>query len=135
VPLISAVQAGNWKEISDAYATGDAQEWLMTHLTLSDGAFALEIQGDSMLPKFCPGDRVIIDPAVRPNPGDFVVAKNGDHEATFKKYRPRGMNERGEMVFELAPLNPDYPTMRSDVTPIEIIGTAMQVHQALRRER
>jgi SOS-response transcriptional repressor LexA len=132
IPMIDYVRAGAWTGISDPYMPGDAYEWLMTDLNLSDVAFALEIKGDSMLPDFKEGDRVIIDPLVSPQPGDFVVAKNGDQEATFKKYRPRGTNERGELIFELVPLNDDYPSMRSDITPIEIVGTMVE-HRRYRR--
>jgi SOS-response transcriptional repressor LexA len=133
IPLISCVQAGMWTEIADTYEPGDAAEWLLTDLELSENAFALEIKGESMLPDFRPGDRVIIDPAVAPNPGDFVVAKNGSNEATFKKYRPRGMNERGEQVIELVPLNPDFPSLRSDICPINIIGTMVE-HRRYRKK-
>lgn len=132
IPLISYVQAGTWTEATDPYAMGAAGEWLLTDLELSSNAFALEIKGDSMLPEFKPGDRVIIDPAVAPQPGDYVVAKNGEDEATFKKYRPRSVNERGDVVFELVPLNEDYPSMRSDVTPIRIVGTMVE-HRKYRR--
>jgi len=132
IPLISYVQAGVWTDVIDNYQPGDADEYLLTDLELSGGAFALEIKGDSMLPEFKPGDRVIIDPNIFPQPGDFVVAKNGDEEATFKKYRPRGVSERGDTVFELVPLNEDYPSMRSDVTPIRIVGTMVE-HRKYRR--
>jgi len=132
IPLISYVQAGVWTDVIDNYQPGDADEYLLTDLELSGGAFALEIKGDSMLPEFKPGDRVIIDPNISPQPGDFVVAKNGDEEATFKKYRPRGVSERGDTVFELVPLNEDYPSMRSDVTPIRIVGTMVE-HRKYRR--
>lgn len=133
VPLVSYVQAGDWTEASDPYALGDAAEWLMTDCDVSGSAFALEIKGDSMLPKFEPGDRVIIDPAVTPQPGDFVVAKNCEQEATFKKYRPRGINERGDSIFELVPLNEDYPSIRSDTQPIHIVGTMVE-HRKYRRK-
>lgn len=132
IPMISYVQAGVWTEISDPYTSGDADEWLLTALELSDCSFALEIKGDSMLPEFKPGDRVIVDPVIAPQPGDYVVAKNGEEEATFKKYRPRGMNERGDVVFELVPLNEDYPSMRSDLTPIRIVGTMVE-HRKYRK--
>jgi len=132
IPLISYVQAGVWTGVVDNYQPGDAEDFLLTDLELSGSAFALEIKGDSMLPEFKPGDRVIIDPNVSPQPGDFVVAKNGEEEATFKKYRPRGINERGETVFELVPLNEDYPSMRSDQTPIRIVGTMVE-HRKYRR--
>lgn len=133
IPLISYVRAGLWAGAGDLPQPGDAQEWLMTDLELSDGAFALEIKGDSMLPEFNPGDRVIIDPAIRPQPGDYVVAKNGEDEATFKKYRLRGANEQGVEVFELVPLNPDYPSIRSDQVPIRIVGTMVEVRKYRRR--
>jgi SOS-response transcriptional repressor LexA len=132
VPLISYVQAGHWTGAVDPFQPNDAHDWLMTDLELSDGAFALEIKGESMLPEFKPGDRVIIDSQINPQPGDYVVAKNGHEEAMFKKYRPRSVNERGEMVFELVPLNDDYPTIRSDVTPVMIIGTMVE-HRKYRR--
>ena len=132
VPLISYVQAGSWREAIDNYPPGQGSEWLLTDLQLSGNAFALEIRGDSMLPDFMPNDRVIIDPAVVPQPGDFVVAKNAEEGATFKKYRPRGIGADGREIIELTPLNPDYPVMRSDVTPIHIIGTMIE-HRRYRR--
>ncbi len=132
IPLISYVQAGLWTDAADPYAVGDAADWLMTDLDISSSAFALEIKGDSMLPEFKPGDRVIIDPDIAPQPGDFVVAKNGDHEATFKKYRPRGVGPDGKEVFELVPLNEDYPTIRSDATAVRIVGTMVE-HRKYRR--
>lgn len=134
VPLISAIQAGMWSEIVDNFQPGDADEWLLTDLELSASSFALDIKGLSMLPEFNPGDRVIIDPAVVPLPGDFVAAKNGDHEATFKKYRPRGSDANGNLIFELVPLNDDYPTLRSDVDQIKIVGTMVE-HRKYRRPR
>ena len=132
IPLISSVQAGIWTEIADTYQPGDASEWLLTDLELSENAFGLEIKGESMLPDFRPGNRVIIDPSVPPQPGDFVVAKNDSDEATFKKFRPRGINERGEQVVELVPLNPDFPSLRSDITPVIIIGTMVE-HRRYRK--
>ena len=134
IPVVSYVRAGHMAEAVDPYPVGDAEEWILTdQLELSAGAFALRIRGDSMLPEFREGDTVIIDPAIAPLPGDYVVAKNGDNEATFKKYRPRGINEHGNPVFELVPLNDDYPSMRSDRTPIRIIGTMIE-HRRYRKK-
>lgn len=132
IPVISYVQAGNMTEAIDPYAVGGCDKWLLTDLELSSKAFALVIRGDSMLPEFRNGDNVIIDPAVQPQPGDYVVAKNHENEATFKKYRPRGINVRGEQVFELVPLNEDYPSMRSDLVNITIIGTMVE-HRRYRK--
>ncbi|MFA9441138.1 LexA family protein [Uliginosibacterium sp. sgz301328] len=128
IPLINYVQACQVAETLAAYAVGTATatEYLLPDRDLSTNAFALEIKGSSMQPEFREGDRVIIDPAVEPHPGDYVVAKNGKNEATFKKYRPRGLNDDGEAVFELVPLNEDYPSLRSDREPITIIGTMVE---------
>lgn len=132
VPLISHVQAGIWTEIVDNFNPGDADDWLLTDSRLSSGAFALEIKGSSMLPEFKEGDRVIIDPDVFPQPGDFVVGKNGSEEATFKKYRPRGVDARGNEIFELVPLNEDFASIRSDQQPIKIVGTMVE-HRKYRK--
>lgn len=134
VPVITSIQAGMWAEIVDSFQPGDAGDWLLTDIDLSDSAFALDIRGNSMEPEFKDGDRVIIDPEIAPQPGDFVAAKNGEQEATFKKYRPRGMDAHGNIIFELVPLNDDYPTLRSDVQHIRIVGTMVE-HRKYRRAR
>ena len=134
VPRISFVQAGVWTEAVDAYAPGAGEDYLLTQTDLGPLAFALTVRGASMEPEFREGDTIIIDPDVKPAPGDFVVAKNLDDEATFKKYRPRGINERGQLVIELIPLNEDFPSLRSDCTPIQIIGTMME-HRRYRVSR
>ena len=134
IPLVSYVQAGRWTEPMPSSASDPTEEWLLTDLTSSANAFALEVKGESMLPTFKPGDRVIIDPAVRPLPGDFVVARNGEEEATFKQYRARGVGIDGAEQFELVPLNDNYPTIRSDTRQVQIIGTMVE-HRRYRRTK
>jgi SOS-response transcriptional repressor LexA len=134
IPIISAVQAGMWREIVDSFQAGDAHDWLTTDQRVSSYSFALEITGDSMEPEFYAGDRVIIDPDLKPQPGDFVVAKNGKEEATFKKFRPRGVDASGAEIFELVPLNDDYPILRSDQQTARIVGTMIE-HRKYRRRR
>ena len=134
VPVIDRVQAGDWSEVHDPYALGSGEEYLLTDLRVSDHTFALVIEGTSMAPEFQPGDKVIIDPALAPRPGDLVVAKREkDQEATFKKYRLRSQDERGRDVIELVPLNADWPTLLIDAgNPGHIIGTMVE-HRRYRR--
>lgn len=132
VPLIDYVQAGKMLEVADPHALGEGFEMLTTDADVSSAAFALEIRGNSMEPEFREGDRVIMDPALSPRPGDFVVATNGENEATFKKYRPRATGANGELIFELVPLNPDYPTLRSDVDHCRVVGTMVE-HRRYRK--
>lgn len=54
------------------------------------------------------------------------MAKNSSEELTFKKYRPCGIDESGQDVFGLVPLNDDFPTMHSDRQYIEIIGVMVE---------
>jgi SOS-response transcriptional repressor LexA len=132
VPIIGHDEVQAWAQSGGGYAPGKTAAHLMTDADISAGAFALEIQGEMMLPKFAPGDRIIIDPALSVQPGDFVVAVIDDHETTFQKYRSKGKNANGDDVFELAPLNPDYPSVRSDQSRIKVIGVMVE-HRTYRR--
>lgn len=139
LPLLNYVQAGAMRDVGAGFCPEDV-EYLLTDLKLSPRAFALEIKGDSMKAppgvagdSFNPGDRIIVDCEVQPRPGDYVVAKNSGHEATFKKYRLIKIGEKGQDVFELVPLNPDYPTLRSDESHLEIVGTMVECRKSFRR--
>ncbi|CAN0621547.1 putative HTH-type transcriptional regulator [Burkholderia multivorans] len=134
IPVINSIQAGQLTTVVDAFPPGMALEWIETDVDVSPGTFALVIGGKSMEPEFAEGDKVIIDPEIRPQPGDFVAAKNGEEEATFKKYRLRGVAESGAEIFELVPLNPDFPTIRSDQMELRIIGVMVE-HRRYRRRR
>lgn len=125
IPVISYVQAGMMTEVVDPFALGGGLETVEAPIGCSERTFGLRIEGNSMEPRFHEGDVVIIDPALAPRPGDFVVGKNGKEEATFKKYRPRGIDENGDEVFELAPLNEDYATLHSKRDGLVIIGVCV----------
>ncbi|MGN5142067.1 LexA family protein [Aeromonas caviae] len=132
IPILSYVQAGNWREICEQATTFDGNvEYVTASVDIGPCGFGLWIRGHSMTPMFNEGDLVIIDPDEQPR-RDYVVAKNGSEEATFKKYRPRGIDENGQEVFELVPLNDDFPTMHSDRQHIEIIGVMVE-HRIFRK--
>lgn len=131
-PVISKIQAGQVKEITCPYEPRDGFAVEFGEDDASSWAFYLEIEGDSMLPEFRPGDRVLIDPEVSPRPGDYVAARNTKQEATFKKYRLRGIGENGQEVFELVPLNDDYPVLRSDEQHLTVIGTMLEHRRKFR---
>ncbi|MFM5304258.1 LexA family protein [Aeromonas caviae] len=133
VPILSYVQAGNWREMCEQATTFDGNvEYVSAGIDIGPRGFGLWLRGNSMTPIFNEGDLVIVDPDESPRPGDYVVAKNGSEGATFKKYRPRGIDENGQEVFELVPLNDDYPPMHSDRQHIEIIGVMVE-HRIFRK--
>lgn len=84
-------------------------------------AFALRIHDDSMAPEFKPGDIVIVDPGKTKKPGSFVAASTNNGVAVFRKYRSRGADDSG-LIFDLAPLNADYPTLESKKDGLVILG-------------
>ncbi|MBL0666063.1 helix-turn-helix domain-containing protein [Aeromonas jandaei] len=135
IPILSYVQAGNWREMCEQATAFDGNvEYVSAGGEIGPYGFGLWLRGDSMLPQFKEGDLIIVDPDESPQPGDYVVAKNGSNEATFKKYRPRGIDENGQEVFELVPLNDDYPTMHSDRQHIQIIGVMVE-HRSYRKRQ
>lgn len=134
IPLISYVQAGALCAGKPIEALDGNFEYVMTDIDWSEFTFALRIEGDSMEPDFKAGDIIVVDPEIDPAPGEFVVASNGDHEATFKKYRPIGFGRNGIDSFELVALNSDYPSLRSTDIPLKIIGTMVE-HRIYRRKR
>lgn len=101
---------------------------LMTDAKVSDGAFAIEIKDGSMSPMFKAGDRIVIDIATHPEPGDFVIAKHGG-QTLFRKYRCRGSSE-----FELAPLNADWSPVLVDTSTAKILGVMVE-HRSYRQAR
>lgn len=132
VPVISWVQAGTWTSESDARNLEGAVDYVLTTGHHSMGTFALKVRGKSMEPEFKEGDTIIIDPDLCPAPGDYVVAKNGRDDATFKKYRSRGVTDDGDEVFELVPLNPDFATLNSLKEKILIIGVVIEHRRQMR---
>lgn len=99
-----------WREMSEQASGFDGNvEYVMASIDIGPRGFGLWLRGQSMAPFFNEGDLVIVDPDEAPRPGDYVIASNGKDEATFKKFRPRGIDENGQEVFELVPLNDDFP--------------------------
>lgn len=103
VPIISAVQAGDYVEVIDNFAVGDPRlEWVPSPIPVRAHTFALRVEGDSMEPDFPQGYILFVEPEASPLPGDYVIAKNGD-AATFKQLIRDGND------WYLRPINPRYP--------------------------
>lgn len=132
IPLISDEQALNWSNSMSAKEL-HIETYLPSQEPVPAHQFAVTLSGDSMEPRFFAGDRIVIDAKLRPEPGEFVLAKTDDDKLLFRKYRPRSTNGNGVLVFELMPLNDDFPSIRSDSHEIEIIGTMIEARSSRRR--
>ncbi|MBL0571911.1 helix-turn-helix domain-containing protein [Aeromonas hydrophila] len=134
VPVLSYVQAGHWHEMCEqATACDGSLEFVTAGVSVGSRAFGLWVRGNSMEPDFREGDLLIVDADEAPKAGDFVIAKNGSEEATFKKYRSRGEYDDGTPRFELVPLNDDHETLSTDQTSIAIIGVVVEHRRIFKR--
>lgn len=123
VPVISDVQAGHFTEMVDNYHPGDADEWVDVSCAVNRHTFALVVTGDSMEPEFPAGVRVVVEPDMQFENGDYVVAGNGEG-ATLKQIVRDGND------WYLKPLNDRYP-----IKPLgnaRVIGVVRQMIKTFR---
>ncbi|MFG0381075.1 helix-turn-helix domain-containing protein [Pseudomonas sp. zbq_18] len=104
-PLISWVAAGSWQESCDNFAPGSADEWLLSTENAGPHGYWLEVKGNSMLPTFTPGMRILVRPeGFDLVSGKYYIAKLLDTgETTFKQF------VRDAGVELLQPLNQAFP--------------------------
>lgn len=127
IPVVSWATAGaggNFHDCAEQIA-----EYLECD-TKDANAYALIIEGDSMMPKFEPGDRVVFEPNRQAVNGDFVVvrvAENG--HVFFKLFHTFGA--KGDMV-RLTSFNPAYPPLEF---PLKAFRFIHPMHSMLRRYR
>lgn len=115
VPLIGFAQAGSGGFFDDAgFPAG--QGWDLVELPSSahEGAYALEVQGDSMLPLYRNGDRLVVDPQATVRRGDRVVVKTQGGEVMAKV-----LSRQTHKQIELHSLNPEHPTRIVLMTEVE----------------
>lgn len=126
IPVLDYVQAGLFHDVGYDGVNPKSETYTTYQSAKPECVFSLEVSGASMTPDFSPGDKLVVDASKPPYPGCYVIAQNGSHEATFKKYRAIGYDEHGRETFELVPLNPDFPTLNSTQQEIRIIGVVVE---------
>lgn len=126
IPVLDFVQAGLFGTVGYDGINPIGKTYTTYQSSKPSEVFSLTIDGLSMSPDFLPGDTIVIDASLAPQPGSYVIAQNGSYEATFKKYRVIGYDEFGREEFELIPLNPDFPKLSSRDHKISIIGVMVQ---------
>lgn len=89
------------------------------------GCYALEVQGNSMVPRVLDGDVVIVAPCPSPRNGQIVVTRiNSDGEVTLKKF------QKDNDAILLVPENPEYQTrVLTPDSNIKILGCVIALHR------
>ncbi|MEM6854181.1 MAG: LexA family transcriptional regulator [Planctomycetota bacterium] len=107
VPLINRVAAGHATEHTDlGFPDGSADQYLDVPDAVTPDSFSTVITGQSMQPKYQPGDIVVCSASAKLEDGcDCFVRLEPDHDSTFK----RVYFDEAEGTIRLQPLNPDFP--------------------------
>jgi len=127
LPLITLAQAAAWMQEQRLLIQQQATRFLYSDSRLSESALAITLEDAAMQPDYRPGDTLIFDPAVNPQPGDVVLALiNG--VAQVRIYRLMA-EQHDEQIFSLRPLNDDFPAQTSSEKKIELIGTMMEMRR------
>ncbi len=104
VPLLGLAQAGSGGFFDEAGRPA-GQDWDEVQLPATgEGTYALEVAGDSMMPLYREGDRVIVSPGEQVRRGDRVVVRTRGGEVMIKV-----LARDTAKTIELQSINPDYP--------------------------
>lgn len=120
VPLLGLAQAGAGGFFDDGgFPAGQGWDEVPLPGLEDEGAYALEVSGESMLPLYRDGDIIIVSPASQVRPGDRVVVKTIAGEVMAKTLKRRRADR-----LELSSLNPDHPER---VVPIADIAWVARI--------
>ena len=115
VPLVGFAQAGAGGFFDDAgFPVGQGWDLVELPAQSGEGAYALKVQGDSMLPLYRDGDVLIVEPGAAVRKGDRVVVKTSGGEVMAKV-----LERRTAGAVLLVSLNPAHPARNVPLTEIE----------------
>ncbi len=104
IPVISMASAASYEPAYDPFNDFIENNKLKETIyvgDLAEGVAAIEIEGDSMAPKFPNGTIILFSIKEYPQRGDYVVARMADNGIVFKEYF------RKDNVIELRSINPE----------------------------
>ena len=114
VPLLGFAQAGAGGFFDDAgFPAGQGWDLIELPSQSTEGSYALQVQGDSMLPLYRNGDVLVVAPDATIRNGDRVVVKTTSGEVMAKV-----LERRTAKAITLVSLNPEHP--EREVAPAEV---------------
>jgi phage repressor protein C with HTH and peptisase S24 domain len=88
IPVISFAQGGDFNYWTDAYPVGQGMDRLACPPQITDpNAFAFRVEGDSMVPRYFPGEVVVVDTTKDVINNDDVVVRLSDGRVMLKRFR------------------------------------------------
>ncbi|MEB2844699.1 helix-turn-helix transcriptional regulator [Rhizobiales bacterium RZME27] len=126
IPLLGFAQAGAGGFFDDGgFPAGQGWDVVDFPAAPTSGAvYALEVQGDSMLPLYRDGDRLIVEPGAQVRRGDRVVVKTREGEVMAKV-----LLRQSAKSIELNSLNPAHPNRTFEMTEVEWIARIIWASQ------
>lgn len=125
LPLLGLAQAGAGGFFDPAgFPTGDGWDQVQLPTANEPGVYALEVSGDSMLPLYRDGDRVVVSINEQVRRGDRVVVRTKGGEVMAKVLARQTAN-----VIELHSLNPLHPPRLFDMKEVEWIARIIWASQ------
>ena len=88
IPVVGMAQAGKGGFFDDqGYPVGEGFDTISRQDVRDPNAYAVKVEGDSMRPRYDPGDIVVASPMRVIRNGDYVVARLVDGQVMVKRYR------------------------------------------------
>jgi phage repressor protein C with HTH and peptisase S24 domain len=127
IPLLGFAQAGAGGFFDDGgFPAG--QGWDVVEFPVSSpkksGVYALEVQGESMLPLYRDGDVLIVEPGAQVRRNDRVVVRTREGEVMAKV-----LVRQTPKTIDLMSLNPDHPGRTIETTEIDWIARIIWASQ------
>lgn len=111
------------------FGSADAVGLVHTQYPCGPRSFSLRIADDANSPTYARGDAIIVDPDIKPEPGDMVlVAVSDEMPPILRRFRKR------EEAVELTPLNTDWaPTTVDRLNADNLLGVVTEHTKPARR--
>jgi phage repressor protein C with HTH and peptisase S24 domain len=127
IPLLGFAQAGAGGFFDDGgFPAG--QGWDVVEFPAAPsqkaGVYALEVQGDSMMPLYRDGDVLIVEPGAQVRRNDRVVVKTREGEVMAKV-----LLRQSPRTIELMSLNPEHPNRIFELSDVDWIARIIWASQ------
>ena len=125
VPLLGFAQAGAGGFFDDAgFPAGPGWDLVELPAQSTESSYALQVQGDSMLPLYRNGDVLIVEPGAVTRKGDRVVVKTTAGEVMAKVLERQTVKS-----IALVSLNPDHPDRDIPMRDVEWVARIVWASQ------